>query len=199
MTSNNISRRIFLTCLTALSIRPHQVFAFSVEEARDLVGKLVSEITTVINSGQSENQMIAEFENILVRYGDMQIIAQSVLGIEWRSASTSQKSAFTDAFQGYIARKYGKQFRDFIGGTIQVDRVRQVRSFYEVKSTAQVPGSAPFEVVFLVSDRSGEEKFFNMIVEGINLRTTENVEIGSLLDKNRGNLDAMIAELRQIG
>ena len=57
----------------------------------------------------------------------------------------------------------------------------------------------PVELVFLVSDRSGSDKFFNMVIEGINLRTTENAEINALLDRNRGNLDAMIAELRTRG
>ena len=46
--------------------------------------------------------------------GDVPIIAQTVLGVEWRSASSSQRRAFTDAFKGYMARKYGKRFEEFV-------------------------------------------------------------------------------------
>lgn len=126
----------------------------------------------------------------------MDIIAQSVLGVEWRSASNAQRRAYTDAFKTYISRKYGRRFQEFVGGRIEVNSARPVRSFFEVKSTAFLRGEAPFEVIFLVSDRSGRDLFFNIVIEGVNLAITERTEIGALLDRNGGNLDAMIQALR---
>ena len=41
-----------------------------------------------------------------------------------------------------------------------------------------------------------QARVFNLIIEGINLRTTEAEEVGAMLDRNRGDLDAMIADLR---
>ena len=70
--------------------------------------------------------MIRDFERMLARYADMPVIAQSVLGPPARSASRSELRAFTEAFQGYIARKYGRRFREFIGGTITVTGSRQI-------------------------------------------------------------------------
>lgn len=200
--SPDLSRRGFVVGATAvglLPLAPRAAAALTTAQAQALVGRLVSELSGIMNSGKSEGAIIRDFERLLGRYGDMPIIAQTILGVPWRSASGGQRRAFTSALQGYLARKYGRQFREFIGLQIEVDRARQVRSFFEVKSTARVPGRSPFELIFLVSDRSGQDKFFNMIVEGINLRTTENTEIGALLDQQRGNMDAMIAELRQRG
>lgn len=198
MILSNLTRRTFIAALGAVAATG-QAFAFTTNDASALVNRVVAEITVIINSGQSESRMISQFERVLSRYGDMPIIAQSVLGVTWRSASGAQRRAFTSALQGYLARKYGKQFRDFIGGTIEVKSVRQIRTFYEVKSTARIPGRRPVEVIFLVSDRSGQEKFFNMVVEGINLRTTESTAVGSLLDRNGGNIDAMIQALKTAG
>lgn len=180
-------------------LMPGAALALTTQQAQSLVGRLVADLSGIMNSGKSETAIIRDFERLLGRYGDMPIIAQTILGVPWRSASGGQRRAFTSALQGYLARKYGRQFREFIGLQIEVDRARQVRSFFEVKSTARVPGRSAFELIFLVSDRSGQDKFFNMIVEGINLRTTENTEIGALLDQQRGNIDAMVAELRTRG
>ena len=47
-------------------------------------------------------------------------------------------AAFTKAFRGYISRKYGKRFREFIGGKIEVRGARPVKSFFEVKIDAML-------------------------------------------------------------
>jgi len=52
------------------------------------------------------------------------------------------------------------------------------------------------ELIFLVSDRSGEPLFFNIYVEGINLLLTERSEIGALMDRNGGDIQATITKLR---
>lgn len=171
--------------------------ALTTDQASRLVTNLVSEIDTAINSGKSGGALNREFVRIFDKYADVNIIAQSVLGVEWRSASNAQRRAYTDAFKGYITRKYGRRFQEFKGGRIEVNSARPVKSFFEVKSTAFLRGESPFEVIFLVSDRSGRDLFFNIIIEGVNLAITERSEIGALLDRNNGNLDGMIADLRK--
>lgn len=107
--------------------------------------------------------------------------------------------AFTSAFSGYLSRKYGKRFREFIGGRLEVEKARAVKSFFEVKTIAYLKGSAPFEVTFLVSDKSGRDLFFNMYIEGVNVLATERTEIGAMLDQRRGNLDLLIQDLKKAG
>lgn len=50
-----------------------------------------------------------------------------------------------------------------------------------------------------MSDRTGRDLFFNMFIEGVNLLLTERTEIGAMIDRNGGNIDAMIANLRNAG
>src|SRR6056297_1214276 len=142
-------------------------------EARALIQSLVDEINRVIASGVSEQQMYAQFERIFDRYADVPIIARSTLGPPARSASQAELAAYTDAFRGYIARKYGSRFREFIGGRIEVNEAQPLNNFFEVRATAFIRGESPFEVRFHVSDRSGRDLFFNMIIEGVNMLATE--------------------------
>jgi len=60
-------------------------------------------------------------------------------------------------------------------------------------------GEAPFDVRFLVSDRSGSDLFFDMVMEGISMRLSERTEIGSMLDRRQGSIDGLIADLRTAG
>jgi phospholipid transport system substrate-binding protein len=170
--------------------------ALTVEEARSLIDKVVADINSVINSGKSETQMYPAFEKIFSRYADVPTIARSALGPAARQASKAQMSAFTKAFQGYVSRKYGRRFREFIGGRIEVKDARPLKSYYEVISTAHLQGEAPFEVRWHVSDKSGKNLFFNIIIEGVNMLASERTEIGAMLDKRRGDIDALIADLK---
>ncbi len=196
---NNLSRRAVLGMTAAaigLAALPRSAFALTTGEAKSLVDRVVADINKIINSGKSRNAMFRDFEGIFSRYGDVSTISRSALGPAARSASNAQLSAFSNAFGGYLARKYGARFREFIGGTIEVRDARAVKSFFEVRSTVLLRGQSPFNVSFMVSDRSGRDKFFDIVIEGISLLKTERVEIGSMLDRRRGNIDALIQDLR---
>ncbi|WP_270732338.1 MlaC/ttg2D family ABC transporter substrate-binding protein [Shimia sp. Alg240-R146] len=200
MTISKVTRRsFFLTSTAALAALAVPAFALTDAQAKSLIDRAVADINKVIASGKSLNVMIRDFEKVFAKYADVNVIARSALGPDARSLSSSQSRAYTKAFQGYIARKYGKRFNEFVGGQIEVQGVRKVKSFHEVKALARLRGQSPFEVNFLVSDRSGSSKFFDMIIEGISLRLSEKSEIGAMLDKNRGDINGLIADLKKAG
>ena len=192
-----VSRRSVLvvagaTTVTALGAVP--ALAVTKSEAERLVGRLVDDINAVIDSGKSEAGMIRDFEAIFRRYGDLPLIAASAFGPDARRASNAQKKAFTDAFTGYIARKYGKRFREFIGARLEVQDTRSGRNRFEVKTTAFLRGQSPFEIAFFVSAESG--LFFNMFIEGVNLLLSERTEIGAMLDQRGGSISRLARDLR---
>jgi phospholipid transport system substrate-binding protein len=191
-----LTSAVTVPLLTAL---PLPALAFSAADARALVDRLVADINRVIGSGKSELAMIRDFEKLFIKYADVPIMARYALGVDGRRASKSQMRAFTKAFQTYISRKYGRRFREFIGGELEVKSTRKIKTGFEVKSTALLRGEAPFEVTFLVSDKSGSGRFYNMFIEGVNMLLTERTEIGAMLDRRKGNIDQLIADLKKIG
>ena len=200
--ANDMSRRravalLSTAALTAAVASPAS--ALNAAQANALVERVVADINAVINSGRSESAMYRDFEAIFQRYADVPTISRSALGPDARSASPAQLNAFADAFTGYLARKYGKRFRELIGGEIVVEQSREVKTFFEVRASAILRGQAPFDVTFLVSDRSGRDLFFDLLIEGISLLKTERTEIGAMLDRRRGSIDQLIADLRSAG
>ena len=197
---SNLTRRAMLALTSsALAATALPAAALTDASAQKLVNAVVGDINRIINSGRSQNAMFTDFEKLFRRYGDVPIISRSALGADARRASSAQLSAFADAFAGFLARKYGRRFREFIGGQIEVQGARKVRDYWEVISQTQLQGQAPFQVVFRVSDKSGSEKFFDIVIEGISLLKTERTEIGAMLDERRGDIDALIQDLRSAG
>ena len=200
MQNKSLVRRTFLSgSVAALGMlaMPAPVFALNESQARSLVDSLVGAINTVIASGKSEKAMVRDFEKIFSRYADVSVMARYSLGADGRRASKAQLRSFTKAFQGYIARKYGRRSREFIGGQVEVKSARKIKNGYEIRTKAILRGQSPFDVTFLVSDKSGKDLFYNMFIEGVNLLLTERTEIGAMLDKRKGNIDKMIADLKK--
>lgn len=171
------------------------VAAFTVDDARRLIDRAIADVNAAIGSGKAEAAMLRDFEGIFSRYADVPTIARSTLGPAARQASAAQISAFTGAFQGYIARKYGRRFREFIGGQVEVTGAKPLRNYFEVNSVARLRGQSPFQVDWHVSDRSGQPRFFNIVVEGVNMLAAERAEIGAMLDRRRGDIAALAADL----
>ena len=192
-----MERRHFIALTGAAALAPAlPAAALTQASATTLVNALIVDINRVISSSKSENAMMKDFERIFAKYSDTSYISAYAMGADGRRASTAQKQAFSTAFQGYVARKYGRRFREIIGGRLEVKSVKKVKSWYEVDTTAFLRGESPFTVTFHVSDRTGQDLFFNMFIEGINLLLTERTEVGALLDRNGGNIDAMIRDLQ---
>lgn len=199
--TQSASRRRFLGTglafgLGAVLAGPAAAITQSAAEAH--VDGLVAEVNAVIASGASEEQMLREFEGIFDRYADVPTIAGYVLGVERRNATPQQLAAFTAAYKTYVARKYGRRFREFIGGEIQVQGARDLPRGVEVRTLAVLRGQAPFQVDFHVEDNRGRPLFFNIVIEGINMLLSERAEILAMLDARGGDLDRLIADLPRL-
>jgi len=191
-------RQVLAGLAASATVTPTISFALNEGQAEALITSVVTDFNSVIASGKSENAMIRDFERIFERYSDTSYISAYAMGVDGRRASSAQKRAFSDAFQPYVANQYGRRFREFLGGRLEVKGVRKVKNWFEVDTVAFLQRQSPFEVTFHVSDRTGRDLFFNMFIEGVNLLLTERTEIGALLDQNRGDIDAMISDLRQL-
>ena len=189
-------RLIFSTTFLAVSNVATLGWAADAKDAEVLVTNLVADINAVISSGSSEAVMVKQFEEIFKLYADVPTIARYALGNDARALSKSQMEKFTKIYSVYVSHKYGRRFREFIGGKIVVQKSRPIKSFFEVETLAHLKGWEPFTVSFLVSNRSGKLLFFNMFIEGINMLLSERTEIGAMLDKRRGDIQRVMEELQ---
>ncbi|WP_417258289.1 MlaC/ttg2D family ABC transporter substrate-binding protein [Celeribacter sp.] len=197
MSDPMFQRRSVLAGLSAFALTalaPLPSFAFSAGQAETLIQKTVADINKIINSGKSEGAMYGDFARVLSKYADVPSIARSALGPAARSASSSELSAFTKAFQSYLSRKYGSRFREFIGGRIEVKSTQKINSIYDVRCISILRGEPPFEISFIVHDASG--RFIDLQIEGISLLKSERAEIGAMLDKAGGSISKLTAALQ---
>jgi phospholipid transport system substrate-binding protein len=195
-----LSRRMLLTvgaAAAAVAALPGGAQALDVNSARALIDRAVADVNAAINSGKSESAMLADFERIFARYADVPVIARSTLGPAARQANDATMRAYTAAFQGYISRKYGRRFREFVGGQIEVTGAKPIKTYFEVSSVARLRGQSPFDLRWHVTEKGGRQLFFNLIIEGVNMLAAERTEIGAMLDRRGGDIGALIEDLKR--
>lgn len=190
-----MNRRQMMLASVCLMAVPPRAFALSVDTSQMMVTNLVTEVNTVIASGKSEAAMINDFARLFDKYSDVPTIARYCLGADARGASAAEMQAYTVAFRQYIASKYGRRFREFVGGQITVEGAQPVKSWIEVETTVLLRGRSPLRMDFHVSDRSGAHKFFNFIIEGVNMLLTERAEIGAILDAEGRDIARLSARI----
>ncbi len=195
-----LSRRAFLcgvAAMAGLALLPRPVAADALSKAQALVTTISADLTRLVNSGRSEAQLYGDFEGILSRYGDMPAVAAATLGPAWRGASNGQKQAYVAAFQSYLARKYGRQFREYKNASIDVTGARDAgKAGVLVQTTVVRPGQSNIAVDWQISDRSGSPRAVNLIIEGVSMLANERAEIGAMLDAQGGSIDRLTAELK---
>jgi len=196
MPLNNPSRRAVLAGLSATALMPVPALALTTSAAQSYVEQVIGVFFNILKSGGSEARILRQFEREFVNYTDVNIIARTVLGPPYRSLSARQQRDFKAAYGRFLARKYGRQMMGYANAEITVTRVRDAgNKGILVSSQVRKQGQSPFALDWQVSDRSGQTKVINLIIEGISLLTSEREEVRNMLAEHGGNVPALTADL----
>ena len=174
-----------------------KLYADRVVGSQKLVTSLYNDLVATSIKEMSIDEQKTELEKLFQKYVDIPIIARAVLGKSWRNANTNQKAKFVNAFKNYVSIKYGRQFSEFRGTTLEIVKSRDTltKAGVLVSTVVIVPGSPSLKVVWQVSDGSGSLKLIDLRVEGISMLSTERQEFRSRLKKVNGSLDKLILEI----
>ena len=174
-----------------------KLYADTVVESQNLVKSLYNDLVATSMKEMSVDEQETELEQLFKKYVDIPIIARAVLGKSWRTASTVQRTLFVEAFKKYISNKYGRQFSEFKGTTLEIIKSRDTltKAGVLVSTIVIVPGNPSLKVVWQVSDGSGSLKLIDIRVEGISMLSTERQEFRSRLKKFDGSLGDLIIDI----
>ena len=188
-----ISMKSFLFCfLFLLNLFSFQkLYADRIILSQQLVENLYNDLVATSMKELSIDEQKIELKKLFQKYVDIPIIARAVLGKSWRQANSDQRKRFISVFKTYVSHKYGRQFSEFKGTTLEITKSRDTltKAGVLVSSIVVVPGNPSLKVVWQVSDGSGSLKLVDLRVEGISMLSTERQEFRSKLKKFEGSID----------
>jgi len=195
-----MERRSFLMgafILTAGILAAHPPAAAAADPTA-LINNLGREALAVLGKGTNESQRVARFRELLRADFDVPGIARFVLGRYWNTATEDQRAEFVKLFENYVALAYATRLAEYAGEQFKVTGSRPDGDGAIVSSQILRPaGSAPIKVDWRLTGRNGNYKISDVSVDGISMAVTQRSEFASVIQHNGGQLQGLIAMLRE--
>lgn len=198
---NLIARRSVLAGLP-LAVAAGTALAVEVDAARAHVSGAIDEIVTLMTTDASEETLTLGLLDVMERRLALEAVSRFVVGPAWRDLTEDERTRFTTAFSGSIARTYARRFTEV---QFEPAAVRQVifvtnsqsagRKGVLVQSEIRPPGFPVVNMDYLVSDRSGKLAIVDVVIQGISMAVTQRDIVGGMLSKHGGDINGVIDDL----
>ena len=169
--------------------------------AEQFVQSQASRALQILKGGENRTQERAEFRAFVDQVADVPRITDFVLGKYRRTISPAQYQQFAAAFRDYANSVYENRLGEYHGETLRVvgSATRPGAAADVVVNTEVVGGrqASPAAVAWRVINSGGGWKVVDVNVAGVWLAITERQDFVSTLDNNRGDINVLIAQLRQ--
>jgi phospholipid transport system substrate-binding protein len=109
--------------------------------------------------------------------------------------------AYLALFHRVLLRNVTTWAGDYRQVTAQIEFGRPVAAGddVDVPTVVKRPGNPPAHVTWVVTTEAGDPKIVDIVIEGISMRLTQRGDYASFIERNNGDIDALIRALeRQI-
>jgi len=197
----SLSRRGFVAAMVLLALPlASQHVAAATPDASGFIGELGDRVLQIIGDKQRPlAQRGQDFERLANAAFDFPRIARFTLGTYWRTASDDQKQQYAAAFEAYMVKYYWSQFSSFNAADFKVTKQRDSGGNFTVVSTEidRPAGQTPLAAEWTVAKIGDGFKIIDVSVSGISQLLTYRDQFASTLDRNGGNVAALIDLLKQ--
>ena len=193
-------RRWFLidTCVLFVGILISAGPAARAADPAAVVTSLGNQALEVLGSNVDPNLRVARFRQLFSEDFDVPGIARFVLGRYWRVATEPQQQEFVKVFADYIALAYSNRLAEYSGETLHVTGSKPAPDGSVVSSEIVRPnGAPPAKVDWVLTPHDGAYKISDVVVEGVSMAVTQRSEFASVIQRNGGQVQALITALRQ--
>lgn len=192
-------------CLCKLSIIALVFFitltpgrANEVKLAEAFIENLGSNIIQVVNEKITVSEKQRKLRKLFQNNANTMTIARAALGSKWRTLSAETRLNFANAFTGYLVKKYGKQFDEFRGASLVLERsVDAGKRGVLVNTRLIMPGTSPVSIKWQVWQKTDSFKLIDIIIEDISMLTMEREEIKNRLTVQKGSIQSLINDLQK--
>jgi phospholipid transport system substrate-binding protein len=167
------------------------------QDARGFVSTLGTEAIQVLGPNVSAAQRLARFRELFRNDFDVPGIGQFVLGRYWRTATPQEQQDFLALFQEYIVRAYSTRLAEYGGEPFRVTGSRPNGGETVVSSEIIRTNGSRIAVDWYLIDRGASHKITDVYVGGVSMKVTQRDEFASVIQRNGGQVGALIAQLRQ--
>lgn len=139
-------------------------------------------ITNVLKTTDSQEEKTKRFENYFLTALDVQTIGKNVLGRHWKAATEEERKDFLDAFTDMAVKSWADRFNMYTGQEISFTNETPAQGKNQVFVNSFIQDDPnPISVIWRVSNKNGEYKIVDIVVEGVSMTLSYRNEYDSFL------------------
>jgi phospholipid transport system substrate-binding protein len=190
------SRAIGVAALLAAGILalPHQAAA---QDARAFIDGLGKQAIQVMGPSVPPAERTARFRELFARDFDLHGAGRFVLGPYANAMNPEQQQEFIGLFREYLAQAYARRLGEYGGEPFQVTGSRPGGNETIVTSQVLRRGGQPIEIDWHVAELDGRPVITDVQVDGVSMKVTHRSEFASIIQRNGGRPEALLAAMRQ--
>jgi len=169
------------------------------QDAAAFISNLGAQGMQVLGPSVPQQQRAARFRQLLDSDFDMPEISRFVLGAHARTMSPAAQQEFQPLFREYVVQAYTTRLAPYGGLPFRVTGTRPYGGETVVASQVQRGGGNPVQIDWHVINRGGRWLVTDVVVDGVSMKATQRSEFASIIQRNGGQPDALLAALRQHG
>jgi phospholipid transport system substrate-binding protein len=185
---------IALAMLICLAAAPQRAAA---QDAASFISSLGARGLQALSPSIPRAQQEARFRQLLDNNFDIPDISRFVLGPYARAMSPEMQQQFAPLFRDYLAQVYVTRLNRYSDTPFRVTGSKPWGGETMVTSQVVASGGSPVELDWLVTNRSGRWLVTDVIVDNVSMKATQRSEFASIIQRNGGQPNALVAALRQ--
>jgi phospholipid transport system substrate-binding protein len=157
-------------------------------------------LQVLVLGSQGPSKRDAAFREILDEGFDLPLIGRYALGRYWRRATSVQRREYVKLFEDFIVVTYVARLGEYSGETLRVVSSRPDDQDTVVISEIVLEGRPSIRVDWRVRNGDpdhSELKIIDVVVEGISMLLTQRDEFASVIQRSGGNVEGLLARLRE--
>lgn len=150
------------------------------------------------NKDLSAEERSDSFRSLLAATFDLETIAKFVLGRGWLAATPAQKTEYLRLFESLVVQTYSDRFSLYTGEGFKVKSVTPegTKDFIVNSEITRPDGTKQATVTWRVRQKNDKMGIIDVVVEGVSMSVTQRQEYASIIERNGGDLEALLVMMR---
>jgi phospholipid transport system substrate-binding protein len=166
--------------------------------------QIVEDTASQIKSRMRDEVFAKDFKKVTVyvdglieTHTDFELIANLVLGKQWKEATDNQKQQFKTEFRKLLVRTYSRAFMEINNWTINYLPIISQSDEKKIVIKTQViqSGQKPISIDYKMYSEGEQWKIYDLIIEGVSLVTNYRTIFKNDNEKSK-SLDSIIDDLK---
>jgi phospholipid transport system substrate-binding protein len=173
--------------------------SFSLEPSK-FIQTIVNEASEALIDNVSKEDKMSKLKAIALKSVDIKGIGMYTIGSHKKNLSESQKEDYYELFEEYFLKSFASRLSDYTDPRINVISQEKINKKYTIVSSILLGTEKTPEINIdwrVYTKNKDKPLIRDLIIEGLSLAKTQKEEFNSVILNNEGNINALLANLKE--